>query len=281
MNRERTIILAVVVLACGAVSFFNARSTALSELDGRQGPAQGWLAGASEATIKLEEQFGEQLDVLLKALTAEQKSLSNSLDDPSTSDSAVLEQSDRVISAREDLVRAVGRHIVELRGKLSAGKRDYLMGICAEAVRGPISRLGGGGYGRGRGGGMSRGGGAGGRSAERVRARLARRLRLDEEQVKVLEEKDPDFEAVSAGLRDALTSERAKLAAVFEDPESSNDELLGQIESLITTHSRIERRMAEHVLVLRPYLSAEQQKWLIGLCRRGFGSEGPMRPGNQ
>jgi hypothetical protein len=37
---------------------------------------------------------------------------------------------------------------------------------------------------------------------------------------------------------------------------------------LISAHSQIERRIAKHVLVLRPYLTIEQQKWLIGLCRR-------------
>ena len=107
----------------------------------------------------------------------------------------------------------------------------------------------------------------------RVRNRLAHRLRLDEEQIKVLQEKDPDFEADSVYMRDALMAERAKLLSVFEDPESSDDKLLQQIETLISTYSRIERRIAEHVLVLRPYLTVEQQKWLIGLCRREFGSQ--------
>jgi len=84
---------------------------------------------------------------------------------------------------------------------------------------------------------------------------------------------DPDFEAVSVHLRDALMAERAKLLSVFEDAESSDDELLQQIDMLILTYSRVERRIAEHVLVLRPYLAVEQQKWLIGLCRREYGAQ--------
>ena len=117
----------------------------------------------------------------------------------------------------------------------------------------------------------------------RIRNRLARRLRLDEEQVKVLQEMDPDFEADSVHLRDALMAERAKLLSVFEDFESSDDELLQQIDTLVSTHSRIERRIAEHVLVLRPHLTVEQQKWLIGLCRRQYGSQGDLceSPDNQ
>ena len=102
----------------------------------------------------------------------------------------------------------------------------------------------------------------------RVRDRLARRLGLNPEQARLLQEKDPDFEANSMNLRYALMTERQKLLSMFEDPNSGDDELLQQIEKLISTHSSIERRIAEHVLLLRPYLTVEQQKWLIGLCRR-------------
>ena len=102
----------------------------------------------------------------------------------------------------------------------------------------------------------------------RIRDRLARRLRLDQEQAKILQEKDPDFEANSMNLRNALMTERESLLSLFENPDSGDNELLQQIEKLISTHSSIERRIAEHVLLLRPYLTVEQQKWLIGLCRR-------------
>jgi hypothetical protein len=102
----------------------------------------------------------------------------------------------------------------------------------------------------------------------RVRDRLARRLGLNQEQARLLEEKDPDFEANSMNLRFALMTEREKLLSIFENPNSGDDELLQQIENFISTYSSIERRIAEHVLVLRPYLTVEQQKWLIGLCRR-------------
>jgi hypothetical protein len=69
-------------------------------------------------------------------------------------------------------------------------------------------------------------------------------------------------------LRDALLAERTKLLALFEDIQSTDEALLQQIDKLILVHSEIERRIVKHVLVLRPYLTVEQQKWLIGLCRR-------------
>jgi len=175
--------------------------------------------------------------------------------------------------------------VVELRSKLQADNREHLMRLCAETVRGQMTRLGGraggggwqngtnrggprgGDYGYGRGGGPGRGNGAGYGQHLRAKERLARRLGLTEEQVTLLQDKDPDFEANSVQLRNALMTERDKLLAMFENPDSGDDELLQQIDKFISTHSWIERRIAEHVLVLRPYLTIEQQKWLIGLCR--------------
>jgi len=291
MNRKRTAMLAIVAFACGAISFFNARLTALSDQKTEHRPSGQWLSDASAAAIELEEKFDEELDGLIKNLAAQQKSLALALEDPCTPNEVVLGHTEDVIGAHEHLIRRVGEHVVELRDKLPADKRDYLMHLCAETVRGPISRLGGrsGGGGRrngiggggpdgqgyryGRRGGAGRGNGGGYGLHLRVRDRLARRLRLNEEQAKLLQEKDPDFDANSMNLRDALVTEREKLLSIFENPNSGDAELLQQIEKFISTYSWIERRIAEHVLVLRPYLTVEQQKWLIGLCRR---SQNPL-----
>ena len=286
MNRKRTAILAIVAFACGAIAFFNARLSVLNDQKKEHKPSAQWLSDASRAAIELEEKFDEELDGLIKNLAAQQKSLALTLEDPCTPNEVVLEHTEAVIGAHEHLIRRVGEHVVELRGKLQADKRDYLMHLCAETVRGPMSRLGGRaggggrrngtggggpggrGYGYGRGGGAGRGGGGGYGMRLRVRDRLARRLGLNEEQAKLLLENDPDFDTSSMNLRNALMTEREKLLSIFENPNSSDGELLLQIENFISTYSWIERRIAEHVLVLRPYLTVEQQKWLIGLCRR-------------
>ncbi|MCP4256598.1 MAG: hypothetical protein GY774_03615 [Planctomycetes bacterium] len=289
MNRKRTAILAIVAFVCGTISFFNARLTALSNQKTEHRPSEHWLSDASGAAVELDEKFDEELSEIVKNLVAQQKSLASALDDPCTPDEVVMGHTEDVIEAHEYLIRRVGEHVVELRGKLKAGNRDYLMKLCAETLRGPMSRLGGrasgggrrngsgggGPDGRGRGygrGGAGRGGRGGYGMGQSVRDRLARRLGLDQEQAKLLQEKDPDFEASSMNLRNALMAEREKLLSMFENPNSSDDELLQQIEQFISTHSWIERRIAEHVLLLRLYLTIEQQKWLIGLCRRSQDS---------
>jgi len=286
MSRKSTAILATVAFVCGAVSFFNGRSTALGEREMQYGRSQKWLSDASRPAIALEEKFSRELDGLVTNLTTKQTSLASALEDPCTPDEVVLACAESVTAAHVHLMRRVGEHVVELRGKLPAENRDYLMSLCAETVRGPISRLGepsGRGYGYGRGAGAGRGPAGGGRGlgpggggggygmGMRAKDRLARRLRLDQEQIDILQDKDSDFEADSAQLRDALLAERTNLLAVFEDPQSTDEALLQQIDKLIEAHSQIERRIASHVLVLRPYLTVEQQKWLIGLCRRTQG----------
>jgi len=273
MNRKRTAVLGIVAFVCGAIAFFNARSNALN---GRE--SQKWLGNESNSVLELEKKFEKEMAALIATLMDEQKSLGSILEDPCTPDEVVLEQSDKVIGAHERLIRRAGEQIIKLRGRLSAENRVHLMHLCAETVRGPVRRLEakggrrgrqegtGQGYGYGRRGRGGAGGGYGMRRA--IRIRLANLLELDEKQVSMLNQEDVDFETESAALRDTLLAERARLLSMFEDPESRDDQLMQQIERLITAHSAIEMRIVRHVLVLRPYLSGEQQKWLIGLCWR-------------
>ena len=197
-------------------------------------------------------------------------------------DESILSQAENVITAHERLLRQVGEHVSTLRLKLPGMQRKHLMGLCAEVLRGPIGQGRGRDYGGGRRMGWQdssrpgrgqRGRGFGreanGRGyglRRRQRGRLAQRLNLTDEQIQITSEQDPNFESDLIQLRNTLLTERAKLVQVFEDAQSNNEQLLEQIDRMISAHSRIERRIARHLLVLRQHLNAEQQKWLIGLC---------------
>jgi hypothetical protein len=281
MNRKKTAILGLVAFICCMISFFHARITALSKTGSEE-----WLSNASASVLSLEEDFEKEMSGLITALTDKQTSLGSALEDPCIPDEIVLERAETVIAAHEHLMMRAGEHVVELRGKLSADNREQLMRLCAETVRGPVRRLEGhgGGRGRGSGGGGGRGyGRGGGRGAgqglgmrRQIHNRLASLLQLDQEQVNLLNQEDADFETESIDLRNRLLAERAKLLTMFEDPGSGDDQLLQQIEKLIAAHSAIERRVVRHVLVLRPYLTGEQQKWLIGLCSRNQENSPPV-----
>ena len=283
MNRKREITLIVVMVVSGGISFLATRLTASRPPQAEVPASARWLGAAPSAVVKLEEDFNTHADTLIESLLAEQKSLGTVIEDPCTPYNAILAQVEVVIAAHARLLRQVGEHLAALRSELPDEQRLRLMSLCAEILRGPLVRasgqgagFGGGsrmgprdGSGTGRGtGGRGYGGGAGYGRGRRLGTGLAQSLRLTDEQTTIAQQKDPDFEADAAQLRDSLLAERAKLLAAFEDPRTTNDELLAQIERLISAHSQIERRIARHVLVLRPYLTTDQQKWLIGLCRR-------------
>lgn len=296
MNWKRTAIFVIVILASGIISFFNARLSALSEINQQGEPSQNLFNDVPKTVIESEENFDREIDGLFDNLETQQKSLAADMEDPCSTNEVIMEKLENVISAHEHLLRRISEHIVELRHELPEDNREELMRLCAEAVSGPMSRLGGPGrgarwietgqdtpngrgYGYGRQGNAGRGGGyrrRGGGQADRngfgrrsrVMERLANRLRLSQEQIRILQDNDPNFETDAYNLYRELTAEKEKLVSIFENPQSNDDEFLQQMDNLIITHSRIERRMAEHVFILRPYLSIEQQKWLIGLCRR-------------
>lgn len=284
MSPKRAIVLMIIIVACGTTSFFRARMVAMAARQKQQKMTTGWLDEMPLRVVELEKNFADESDELTKALAEQQQALASTLDDPCSTNEAILGEVENVIYVHERLMKRVGRHVVELRSKLPATQQDYLMELCAEVVRGSMRGLGGQGGNRSR-GDMARGGAGRGRGRglqgdgygqrQRGRGRLANKLRLTEEQVKAVQEKDPQFEADSLRLAEALIAEMAKLLSLFENRSSSDEQLLQQIDKLVACRSRIERRIAEHVLVLRAYLDVEQQKWLIGLCCRRRGQARP------
>ncbi|UCC99084.1 MAG: hypothetical protein JSW66_04190 [Phycisphaerales bacterium] len=269
MNRNRALALIAVVLVSGGISFLTTRLAATGPQKAGQDGAVSWLGEASASVLELEEDFNREADALIATLGRQQKGLADAIENPATADSEILVQLEAVIAAHEHLLKRVGEHIAKLRSELPATQRERLMDLCAQVFRGPMIRGGGRGAGYGAGNRMGRGMGGGYGRGRRLGGGLAQHLRLTAEQLVIAQEQDPGFEADSNRLRDALLAERAGLLAAFEDSRTTNDDLLRHIEKLTSAHTRLERRIATHVLTLRPHLSPDQQKWLIGLCRRG------------
>ena len=101
------------------------------------------------------------------------------------------------------------------------------------------------------------------------RGPVAEWLQLEPERAEAVEKADPGFGAESKGLTGELTAEREKLAALLDDPKSADPQVLGQVERVIAAHNALERRVAKHVLAIRPHLEPAQQKQLLGLCAQG------------
>lgn len=103
-------------------------------------------------------------------------------------------------------------------------------------------------------------------SAEHRQKPLAHWLGLDPASAEAIREGDPDFEADLARLRGAYEEARLRLARLFDKADTSDNELRTQIEAVIRTHNAVERRVAEHLLIVREHLTPAQQKRLFELC---------------
>ena len=274
MIKKKETIYFIIILAVGLISFVNARVTTLHKINQVNENSQSWLIDAPLSITESEAKFNEEVSGLISILKENQSKLMDVLENPETPNETVLQYVDSVNEAHQNLIRKVGRHIVELRHELGPTNREELMQLCAQAISAPMQRLGarndgqtGRGYRYGQQNRGQRGSGMGYNQQFRFWNRLRNRLRLTQEQVTQIQQADPNFATESTILYEELTNERQNLLSVFENPQSSDNELLQQIDNLISIHGAVERKIAEHVLVLRSFLTIEQQKWLIGLCR--------------
>jgi hypothetical protein len=291
-KRKEFVVLAMLMFVFGAVSFFATRLSAVTEQEAEHAGQISWLGDAPTEVIELEESFDSEASRLVESLISEQKSLGLLLGNAESADAVVMAQIEKVIHAHEHLMIRVGEHIIELRGALAGAEQERLMRLCAEVIRGPMRRL------------DAQGGWCGGpgwccgidvnkpvagccrncvcrREKEQSRGQvfecnckwqhrtgrgLVRRLKLSDEQIEQINRLDPSFESDIARFGIALKKEQARLVSMFENPHIDEGGLLGQIKQLISVHNELERRVAKHVLLLRPHLTAEQQGWLVGLC---------------
>jgi hypothetical protein len=95
---------------------------------------------------------------------------------------------------------------------------------------------------------------------------LVGRLGLTEEQAALIRQQDPDFQQQSELLKNRLTEAHNNLVTSLEKVQSDDGELLGRIEDLIKAHGNLEKRVAQHLVLLRPHLSQEQRARLSELC---------------
>ena len=102
-------------------------------------------------------------------------------------------------------------------------------------------------------------------------------LRLMPEQIELIAGVDPTFADESAALEAALEAEREKLAEMFEDADATDEAITQQVETVIAAHDRLERRVAQHLLALRPHLTDEQRSRLFERCAQGIREAGGWR----
>ena len=95
---------------------------------------------------------------------------------------------------------------------------------------------------------------------------LAQWLHLEQDQAAEVSEHDPHFAEDVQKLRDTLANERARLITLFENIETSDEDLRQQIEVVIDAHNQVERRVADYLITVRHHLTPAQQQRLFSLC---------------
>lgn len=110
-------------------------------------------------------------------------------------------------------------------------------------------------------------------------------LGLTPQQASGVHDIEAAFAADRVPLEAKLAAERERLATILENPTSTDDEIRQQVESVIAAHDELERRVATHLLAMRPRLTAAQQKRLFDRFASGVRESGGWRwrygqPGN-
>ena len=102
-------------------------------------------------------------------------------------------------------------------------------------------------------------------------------LGLSAERAQLVQKADPAFSVEAERLSATLDTARDGLARLLETPSATDREILDQVEQVITAQDALERRVARHVLAIRPHLTPDQQKRLMGLCAHGVRQGGGSR----
>jgi hypothetical protein len=105
-------------------------------------------------------------------------------------------------------------------------------------------------------------------------ASVADWLGLTPQQAAEVREIEAGFAADRVPLEATLAAERERLAAALENPASTNDEILQQVEKVIAAHNALERRVAAHLIAMRPHLAVEQQRRLFERFASGVRESG-------
>jgi hypothetical protein len=282
MKRRHAMLLAAVLLVVGTASFVSGRLVASRRQS--ESKAFDWLHDAPVRVQDAEHRFEQHVRQLTQTVIAHKSDLAAMLADPDSTDVSIVRQVDHVLQANTALVRAVGAHLVGLRDSLPPRPRQRLMESCVDSLQSRVQRryrLRGGAsndtgrQGRGNGYGEGRGQGGYGPAGRQYRGgrgsgdTLADKLQLTAEQVAFANRNDPDFSVDCTRLKEEVSAAYAALLAGLEDAQAGDDELLARLDGLIEAHNRLELRVAQFVVMVRPWLSAAQRQRLAGLSRGG------------
>ena len=292
--KVRTVVILFLASVVGVGSFYITRSLEADNVYSAQICMRNWLALTDEQEKVIQQSdpdFDTEAAELSLAFMSERQQLARFLDVTNSTDEEITAQVERVIKANVALIRRVVTYILAIRKHLSPKQQQPLMHLCSNIIQGRAGKrrlLGGtnGGsgkqyFGRGKGNGRrpgryGPGSGRGQGRGRRYRGGLSRNIEFTPEQIQAIQRLDPGFEAKSVEFTKIASKEHEQLALLLETPSENDNVILQQLEKLLEARAQLERLTSQHVLLIRPHLSPEQQKILVGLsanCGRRWNRE--------
>lgn len=144
MKNLTTLVILIVALASGIVSFLYARGPDTAATTRRRPPMSHLLDLSAEqesAIGKADPNFRGEAGELAAKLDAEQDRLAELLEDSGAARETVMAQVEKMMLAHNALERRVAEHILEVREHLSPQQRARLMGLMSERVRATQNRM--------------------------------------------------------------------------------------------------------------------------------------------
>ena len=266
--------LSIIVLAGVFVgSFWFSRSKAIASWN-QDNPS--WLSDAPADIIQTEQEFTQWIKGTKQLLKSQRFELSELLQNPQSTDIAILAQTDKIAATQADLLSGVCKHIKFMQTSLPQTQKELLKGYCGQCRQGcghcqdnntTTSNTHGHGH-----SGMEKGNGFQHGNKRRY-CGLTRRLQLTENQLAISQEKDPGFENDIQKLRTSLFTERQNLIAMINGEENPNQELTKQCTRLIDAYNSLEKRLINHILIMRPYFAKDQLMEMTGMCKNNCSGD--------
>ena len=126
-------------------------------------------------------------------------------------------------------------------------------------------------------------GGPGGRGENTARGlddnHLRRFLNLDDQQAEKVRTADPEFRDDMMSIFQSMRQARSQFIEVLQNEEATDEQILTRLDDVLALNARMERRIVDHLLRIRPHLDAEQARRLMRLTAMHIRSAGMGRGG--
>lgn len=291
MTKNKRLIFVTILLAAtaGAVAFQVSRSREIRKAGSCRAWMCGWLNLNDEQynqVLQADPDYEQEAADLSTAYMTARQQLGHMLTLNDSTDSRITAQADTIIAANSRLVHRIVAHILLVRDSLSPEQQQRFTDLCRQIIQGrqagkllqrpaagePASFSPGGGarnrFGAGNSGvgGGGNGKGYGGRHRYRYRGGLQSCIEFTPEQQQLFEQIDPEFNAESASLAEAVSQQQDQLALLLASSTAGDADIFAQLDRTLETRSQLEHRTVQYVLRIRSHLTPEQQKMLVGLC---------------